>query len=191
MSKKTITIIVIVSVVAVIAIIAGAFIGTYNGIVTAREEVDAKSANIDVTLQRRADLVPNLVSAVKSLNEHEESIVKAVTDARAAMTNPNATTEEKLAANDQLMTAINVVVENYPEIKSTSAYTALMDEIAGSENRISVARKDYNDAVKAYNSKIVKFPSNLIANMFGFEKIEHYQANAGAETAPNVGELFG
>ncbi len=190
MNKKTTIIIVIVAVVALIAIIAGFLIGTYNGIAVAREKVDTAESQIDTALQRRADLVPNLVSAVKSLNEHEETVVKAVTDARAAITGAQ-TTEDKLAANEQLTTAINLIFENYPEIQSADAYRDLMTQLEGTENRIATARKDHNDAIRAYNSKIITFPGNLFANIFGFEKAEYFEASDGADTAPNVGELFG
>ncbi len=188
--KKTI---VIVAIIAAVVLLFAFIIGTYNGIAQAREAVYAADSNIDTTLQRRADLIPNLVSAVKSLNEHEKEIVTAVTDARAAMVGAQ-TTEDKLAANQQLSTAITnlmVVVENYPDIKSSAAYTTLMDELSGTENRITVARKDYNEAVDLYNKKIISFPGNLFAGIFGFERAEYYEASAGADTTPNVGELFG
>ncbi len=191
MNKKKI--IVIVSIIAAVVLLFAFIIGTYNGIAQAREAVYAADSNIDTTLQRRADLIPNLVSTVKSLNEHEKDIVTAVTDARAAMVGAQ-TTEDKLAANQQLSTAITnlmVVVENYPDIKSSAAYTTLMDELSGTENRITVARKDYNEAVDLYNKKIISFPGNLFAGIFGFERAEYYEASAGADTTPNVGELFG
>ncbi len=192
--KALIIIIVVVAVIAILAIsIVGAFIGTYNGLAQKREAVDTARADIDTVLQRRADLIPNLVATVNDLTEHEQSIVNSVTEARAAMVNAG-TTEEKLEANEQLTTAISnlmVVVENYPEISSNSLYISLMDELAGTENRIAVARKDYNEAVKTYNKKVVTFPGNIIAGMFGFEKATYYEASAGAETTPNVGDLFG
>lgn len=189
MKKKTIVTLVIV---AVALILVFSFIGIYNGMAQGREAVDTARSNIDTVLQRRADLIPNLVSTVKNLTEHEQSIVDAVTSARAAMVGAN-DTADKLAANEELTSAVNalmVVVENYPEIASSPAYVSLMDELSGTENRIAVARKDYNDAVKTYNNKLITFPNNIIAGMFGFEKEVYYEASAGAETTPNVGDLF-
>ncbi len=190
MKKKNIIILVVVAVVVVLAI---AIIGTYNGLAQGREAVDTTRSDIDTVLQRRAELIPNLVSTVKNLTAHEQNIVDSVTDARAAMVDAG-TTEEKLAANEELTRAVNnlmVVVENYPEIASTPAYTRLMDELSGTENRITVARKNYNEAVKTYNKKVISFPGNIIAGLFGFEKEVYYEASAGAETTPNVGDLFG
>ncbi len=190
MKKSTIIIIVIVAVVLILAI---AVIGMYNGLVQRREAVATARSTIDTTLQRRADLVPQLVASVKNLTEHEQSIVDAVTDARAAMVGAT-DTAGKLEANEKLNEAVNnlmVVVEAYPEIASSSAYTTLMDELSGTENRIAVARRDYNTAVEAYNKKVVSFPNNLLAGMFGFEKEPYFEASANATQVPNVGELFG
>ncbi len=190
MKKNTIILIVVIAVVAILAL---SCIGIYNGLAQGREAVDTARADIDVYLQRRADLIPNLVATVKELSEHEKAIVDSVTDARAAMVGAN-TTGEKLEANDQLTTAINnlmVVVENYPTIQSSEEYRNLMDNLEGTENRIAVARRDYNDAVKTYNKKVISFPGNILAGMFGFEKEVYYEASAGAETTPNVGDLFG
>ncbi len=194
MKKKNIIILVVVAVVVILAI---SIIGAYNGLAQGREAVDTAASNIDTVLQRRADLIPNLVSTVKNLTAHEQNVVDSVTEARAAISGAystltgDASTAEKLEANDKLVTAINVIVENYPEITSTPAYTTLMDELSGTENRIAVARRDYNDAVKSYNKKVISFPSNILANMFGFEKEAYYEASAGADTTPNVGDLFG
>ncbi len=191
MKKKTIIIIAIV--VGVLVILGISIIASYNGLARGREAVDTARSDIDTYLQRRADLIPNLVSTVKNLTAHEQNIVDSVTDARAAMVNAGST-EEKLAANEELTRAVNnlmVVVENYPEISSTPAYTTLMDELSGAENRIATSRKDYNEAVRKYNQKIVGFPGNIFAGIFGFEKAAYYEASAGAETTPSVGDLFG
>lgn len=190
MSKKTIIILAVI-VVAVVAL-GGMVIGTYNGLAQGREAVYTERSDIDTTLQRRADLIPQLVATVKNLSEHEQEVVDSVTKARAAMMGAN-TTEEKLEANAELSSALNrliAVAEAYPEITSTPAYTTLMDELAGTENRIAVARKDYNEAVKAYNDKIITFPGNLFAKMFGFEREVYYEADSGSNTAPNVSDLF-
>ncbi len=190
MKKSTI---IIIAVVAIVAILAFSVIGMYNGLVQGRESVSTARSTIDTTLQRRADLIPNLVSTVKSFTEHEQAIVDSVTEARAAMVGAS-DTEGRLEANEKLTEAVNnlmVVVENYPELKSDATYTSLMDELSGTENRITVARRDYNKEVETYNKKVISFPNNIIAGMFGFEKEPYFEASAGATQVPNVGELLG
>ncbi len=162
--------------IAVLALLGIAGVSISNSIVTLEEKVDSSFSDIDVQLQRRADLVPNLVSAVKGYMSHEEKIIKDITDARERMVNASSVAE-KDAANNQLSSALqslNVVVENYPDLKSSQNFINLQDELAGTENRISVARKDYNDAVKAYNTKIKTFPASIIAGMQNKEKKEYF-----------------
>ncbi len=183
----------VIAVVVVLVIAAGALIGNYNSLVTMREEVASAEANIDTYLQRRADLIPNLVATAKNFAKHETEVYQSVLEARQNLMGAG-TVAEKAEANEQLSTALqglNVVVEAYPELKSDKTYVALMDELEGSENRIATARKDYNDVVKVYNNKIIKFPTNIFAGIFGFEKAEYFEAQAGAENAPNVDNLFG
>ncbi len=185
--------IIIVAILAVVLVIGGALAGSYNGLVTAQENVISAQADIDTMLQRRADLIPNVVATVKSFAEHETEVYDKVLEARQNLLNAN-TIEEQSAANEELTTAlqgINVIVENYPELKSDATYIGLMDELEGSENRISVARKDYNDAVKVYNNKVIKFPGNIAAGIFGFEKAEYFEADAGASEVPDVGAALG
>lgn len=185
--------IVIIAIVAVIAIIGGACVSNYNSLVTLREEVDSAEANIDTYLQRRADLIPNVVASVKSFAEHETEVYSNIADARTKLLNAG-TVAEKAEANAELTTALqglNVIVENYPELKTDTTYVALMDELEGSENRIATARKDYNDTVKEYNNAVIKFPANIFAGIFGFEKAEYFEADEGAQDAPDVGELLG
>lgn len=189
-NKKTI---IIVAILAVIVIIGGALISGYNGLITSREAVESAESNIDTYLQRRADLIPNVVSTVKSFAQHETEIFDKVLEARKSLVNAK-TPEEKATADAQLDTAlqgINVIVEAYPELKSDATYVALMDELEGSENRIAVARKDYNDAVKDYNNKVIRFPGSIVANLFGFEKAEYFEASEEALTVPDVGEVLG
>lgn len=191
MKKKTLIIIAAV-LVAVIAI-GGTLIGGYNGLATSREAVDSAAADVDNALQRRTDLIPNVVSTVKSFAKHETEVFDKVLEARTALINAS-TPEEQATANEELSTAlqgINVIVENYPELKSDQTYIGLMDELEGSENRIAVARKDYNDAVKSYNSKVIKFPANIYAKIFGFEKAEYFEADADAYEVPDVGAALG
>ena len=184
-NKKTV---IIIAIVAVIVIIGGTLMSSYNGLVTGRETVESAESNIDTYLQRRADLIPNVVSTVKSFASHETEVFDKVLEARTALVNAN-TVEDKAEADAQLDTAlqgINVIVENYPELKSDATYIALMDELEGSENRIAVARKDYNDAVKDYNNKVIRFPGSIAASIFGFEKAEYFEADESAQEVPNV-----
>lgn len=185
MKKSMIVILVIVAIIIVI----GAVIGTsYNGLVGKSEEVDNKFATVDTMLQRRADLIPNLVNTVKGYANQEKEIIDSVTEARAKLAGAG-TVQEKADADGELTSALNrlmIVVENYPDLKSSQNFINLSDELAGTENRIATARKDYNDAVKGYNVKIKKFPTNVIAGMFGFDEKEYFQASEGSKEVPNV-----
>ena len=167
-------------------------VGTYNGLVGSRESVTHAAANIDTMLQRRSDLIPNLVSSVKGYAEHETEVFDAVLEARNELTNAT-NMQEKADADAELTAALsrlNVVVEAYPELKSDTVYVGLMDELAGSENRISTARKDYNDAVRDYNRKCVSFPANLLTAAFRFEKADYFEAEAKASETPDVDSLL-
>lgn len=185
MKKSTIAIIVVI--VILIAIIAG-FVSSYNRVVSLSEEVDNKFATIDTMLQRRADLIPNLVNTVKGYTNQEQAVIDSVTDARAKLAGANSV-EEKANADQELTSALNnllVVVENYPDLKSSQNFINLSDELAGTENRIATARKDYNDAVKEYNTKIKRFPTNIVSGMFGYGEKEYFQASEGSEEVPTV-----
>ena len=185
MKKSTIVIIVVV--VILVAIIAG-LVSNYNGVVSLSEEVDNKFATIDTMLQRRADLIPNLVNTVKGYTNQEQAVIDSVTDARAKLAGANSV-GEKANADQELSTALSnllVVVENYPELKSSQNFINLSDELAGTENRIATARKDYNDAVKEYNTKIKRFPTNIVSGMFGYGEKEYFQASEGSEEVPTV-----
>ena len=176
-------------VVAVIVIVVALIAGTYNSLVTAQVTVEEKQAAIQVDLQRRADLIPNFVETVKGYTEYEQATFLAVTEARAAVQKAT-NASEQAAANEQLDSAIdiwvNAVTEAYPELKASEQFRALQDELAGTENRIAVSRKDYNEAVKKYNASIRTFPKNLFANMFGFEAMPFFEAAPGTEQAPSV-----
>lgn len=185
MKKSTIVIIVVV--VILIAIIAG-LVSSYNGVVSLSEEVDNKFATIDTMLQRRADLIPNLVNTVKGYTNQEQAVIDSVTDARAKLAGANSV-GEKANADQELTSALNnllVVVENYPDLKSSQNFINLSDELADTENRIATARKDYNDAVKKYNTKIKRFPTNIVSGMFGYGEKEYFQASEGSEEVPTV-----
>ena len=183
------TLIIILAVVAAIGILIGSVAGSYNSLVDAQTAVATKQADIQTQLQRRADLIPNFVETVKGYTKYEQDTLTAVTEARAKV--GKATDAQSLSeANDELDRAIsvwvNAVTEAYPDLKANSNYIALQDELAGTENRIAVARKDYNEAVQSYNSMIRKFPKNIIASMFNFEKAEFFQASDEAQSVPKV-----
>ena len=172
----------------VFTILAIVLITNYNSIISVSEEVDNKFSTIDTQLQRRADLIPNLVNTVKGYTNQEQSVIDSVTEARAKLSGAT-TVADKANADQELTNALNnllVVVENYPDLKSSENFINLQDELAGTENRIATARKDYNDAVKEYNSKIKRFPTNIISGMFGFEEKEYFQATEGSEEVPTV-----
>ena len=184
---------VVAAVVVLAIIITASIIGTKNKLAVMQENIVNAEANIDTYLQRRADLIPNIVASVKSFAEHETEVYDKVLEARQNLINAD-TVEEKADADSQLTSALQglyVVVEAYPELKSDATYVALMDELEGSENRIATARKDYNDIVKVYNNKVIKFPANIFAGIFGFEKAEYFEADEGAQDAPDVNALLG
>ena len=181
--------IVLVVVLAVVCFIIGIFGGSYNKMLTGREEVENKFSTVETMLQRRFDLIPNLVESVKGYTEYEQSTYTAVTEARAKVTSA-ATATEQAEASAELDKAIsvwvNAVTEAYPDLKANEHYTALQDELAGTENRIAVARKDYNEAAKVYNVAVKRFPKNIIANIFGFSAVDYFEAQAGTESVPQV-----
>lgn len=180
---------IILIVVAVLAVaLVGYTVKSYNGLVTLKQEVTQKESDIQTTLQRRADLIPNLVNTVKGYASHEESIMKEVSDARAALVGAN-NTGDQLAANEQMTSALNrllAIAENYPDLKANTNFIQLQDELSGTENRITQARRAYNDAVKTYNTKIQRFPTSLIAGIFNFVAFDYFQANEGAQEVPSV-----
>lgn len=175
-------------VIGVIVIIIMMFASTYNGLVSKEEEVDGKLADISVQLERRADLIPNLVSTVKGYASHEKEVIASITEARENLLDAD-DAEEMAEANSELTTALNnllVVVENYPDLKANTNFIQLQDELAGTENRIAVARKDYNEAVKSYNKTIKSFPKNILAGMFDFEEKEYFEAKDSSSDVPEV-----
>lgn len=185
MKKKGIIIAIIVGLVVLFGI---ALISANNNLVTMEAEVDAALANIDTNLQRRADLIPNLVNTVKGYAAHEQEAIDKVTEARQNLTKASSI-EEKAEADSALTGALNnllVIVENYPDLKASANFTQLTDELAGTENRIATARRDYNNAVKEYNTAIRKFPNSLVASLFGFAQKEYFQASSDAQNVPNV-----
>ena len=179
---------VIIAIVAVIAILGGSLVSSYNGLVEKQANVENADAQIQVQLQRRADLIPNLVNTVKGYAQHEEDVYTALADARAKL-NSASTPEEYTEANASFESALSrllVVVENYPELKADKNFVALQDQLEGTENRISVARKDYNDIATDYNTSIKKFPTVILAGMFGFEKFDLFEATDESQNAPTI-----
>jgi LemA protein len=185
--KKILLIAVIVIVVLAVSVFSF-FKGSYNRFVTLDEGVKSAWAQVENQLQRRYDLIPNLVETVKGYAKQEKDVLVEVTNARARVGGA-ATVPDKINANNELTGALSrllVVVEKYPDLKSNQNFLRLQDELAGTENRISVERKRYNDAVQGYNVAIRSFPANLLAGMFGFGKATFFEAPAAAKAAPQV-----
>ena len=178
----------ILIVVAVLAVIVMSIMGSYNGLVSANENVTGKWSQVENQLQRRSDLIPNLVNTVKGYAKHENDIFTNVANARAKLAGAS-TVADKAAANGELSNALSrllAISENYPDLKANTNFAQLQDELAGTENRLAVARKDYNDAAQAFNTKIKSFPANLYAGMFGFSAKDYFKADEGAKAAPKV-----
>jgi LemA protein len=169
--------------------IGGMYVGRKNQMVTLNEQVKSNWAQVDVVLQRRADLIPNLVETVKGFAAHEEQVFGDIAKARSALIGAKTPTD-KIAANGQLDSALSrllVVVENYPQLKSNENFLRLQDELAGTENRIAVERKRYNDSIQAYNTYISLFPNSIFAGWAGFHRNDAYfQASEASREAPKV-----
>jgi LemA protein len=176
------------AIVVVAIIIAVSLMGIYNGLVTKSQAIDAQWAQVETQYQRRFDLIPNLVSTVKGMMKQEQTVFQAIADARTKY-GAAQTVNDKAAAAGEVETSLGrliAVMENYPELKSSQNVTGLMDELAGTENRISVERKRFNDLTRDYNTQIKTFPTNMLAGMFGFTEKQYFQSVTGSETAPKV-----
>src|SRR3954463_5520864 len=189
MGKGIIAVIVIVVLLLGALIVFGQYVGVRNALVSKNEAVKAAWSQVDIVLQRRADLIPNLVETVKGYAQQEQTVFGDIAKARSALLSAG-TPSDKIAANQQLDGAIGrllVIIENYPQLKSNENFLRLQDELAGTENRIAVERKRYNDAIQDYNTYIGQFPASLFAGMAGFKRNDAYfQASEGAKTAPKV-----
>ncbi len=191
--KKT-TWIIVGAVVAVVVIFCWS---AYNGLVAAQQEVESKWSNVETQYQRRSDLIPNLVNTVKGYAKHEQQTLDGVVAARTAATAVNVDASNMTAEQfrqyasaqngvTQALGRLIAISENYPDLKANQNFLELQAQLEGTENRIAVARKEYNDAVKAFNVKVIKFPDNLIAGMFGFAQKEFFAAAEGASAVPAV-----
>ena len=176
-------------------------VGIYNGLVSKQETVETAVGNVQTAYQKRADLIPNLVATVKSYAEYEAETLEAVVAARAKATSTTLDasnlTEENLkafqAAQDEMSGALSrllVTIEQYPDLKANQNFLDLQSQLESCENAISNARKQFNETARVYNTYVRRFPNNILASMFGFEKTPYFEASEAAQNAPNVKELF-
>ncbi|GMG61233.1 LemA family protein [Tetragenococcus halophilus] len=174
---------------AVIFVIAAPSIFTYNRLASAENDVDASWSQVENVMQRRADLVPNLVESVQGSMQQEQEIFGNIAEARQAYNEAN-TPEETVEANDelsgQLSTMVNVIREDYPELSSNDNVRTLMSQLEGTENRISTERRRYIQSVQQYNQLLVRFPNNLVASIFNFDRKDNFEAEEGAQEVPEV-----
>lgn len=181
--KKTL---IIVGIIVLIFVLYG--VVTYNSLVTMNVSADTQWKQVETDYQRRFDLIPNLVESTKGVMKQEQAVFTAIADARTHYAGAT-TVEGKAKAASEVESALGrllVITENYPQLKSSDTVQTLMSNLEGTENRISVQRMRYNDAVKSYNLKVMRFPSSVIASIFGFSERSYFEANKGAENAPKV-----
>ena len=173
----------------VVLIFGGKIVGTRNELVQLKNSIDGTWAEVDVQLQRRADLIPNIVSTVKGFAKQEQEVLNNIANARAGLLNARSP-QEKIQAHSQLDSALGrllVVVENYPQLKSNENFLRLQDELAGTENRLAIARRRYNETVQRYNTTIDLFPNNIAAAIFGFQRNDAYfKTDPAARTSPKI-----
>ncbi|BAU26024.1 LemA protein [Aneurinibacillus soli] len=175
-------------IVGIILVLGMIFAGKYNSFVNAEESVNQSAAQIDNQLQRRADLIPNLVNTVKGYSIHEKEVLTQIANARAKLAGAQTKTDQA-NADAELSGALSrllVISENYPELKADKQFTQLMDELAGTENRIATARMDYNKQVETFNKEIKRFPGSIIASMGGFKAKDYFKAEERAKQVPQV-----
>lgn len=194
MKKSTITIIAIIGILAILVVWG---ISAYNGMVSMDENVSTKWAQVETQYQRRSDLIPNLVNTVKGYATHEQSTLEGVVEARSKATqvtvDPNNLTPEAIAryqkAQGEIGSALGrllAITENYPDLKANQNFLELQAQLEGTENRITVARREFNEAAQEYNTTIRRFPRSIFAAMFGFDKRPYFEAQEGADVAPRV-----
>ncbi|MFP3928784.1 MAG: LemA family protein [Desulfobacteraceae bacterium] len=189
MTRTQKTLIILGVILLLVVVLPFSFIkGTYNDLVTMEEQVNGAWAQVENQLQRRYDLIPNYVETVKGYAAHEREVLTEVTEARAKAAGARGV-EEQIEANNQLTSALSrlmVVVERYPDLKASQNFIRLQDELAGTENRIAVERRRYNETVREFNTRIRTFPTNLMAALFGFEKKKFFEVSEEAQQAPEV-----
>ncbi|MDY6878909.1 MAG: LemA family protein [Desulfatiglans sp.] len=189
MSKSLKTILIVLGILFVIIMIPLMYLkGTYNSLVRMDEGVKGAWAQVENQLQRRYDLIPNYVETVKGYAAHEKEVFVKVTEARSGVAKAG-TINEKIEANNNLSSALSrllVVVERYPELKANANFMRLQDELAGTENRIAVERRRFNETVKVFNTKIRSFPTNILAGVFGFERAAFFEVPKERQEAPKV-----
>ncbi|MCR1897743.1 LemA family protein [Irregularibacter muris] len=184
--KKSLIVVLIILVIVLIPVMMA--VGSYNSLAQLDETVTSQWAQVENQLKRRADLIPNLVNTVKGFAAQEQDVLIGVTEARSRLETA-ATPEQAAQANAELtgaLSRLNVVVERYPELKSNENFIRLQDELAGTENRITVARRDYNESARVFNSKIRRFPTNIFAGMLGFERREYFEIAEQDKEVPEV-----
>ncbi len=189
MGKGLRTVFIVVGILFLLVLIPFMFLrGTYNSLVAMDESVKGAWAQVENQLQRRYDLIPNLVETVKGYAAHEKEVFVKVTEARSKVAGAG-NINDKIQANNELSSALSrllVVIERYPELKANANFIRLQDELSGTENRISVERRRFNETVKAYNTRIRSFPTNIVAGMFGFEKATFFEVPQERQEAPKV-----
>jgi LemA protein len=173
---------------AIILFIALSLIAFYNSLINQTQAIENQWAQVETQYQRRFDLIPNLVSSVEGIMTQEQTVFGQIAEARTKYSGATSVDEKAVAATEleSALGRLLVVVENYPELKSAENVSQLMDELAGTENRVAVERRRFNDLVRVYNTTIKKFPANLIAGLFGFHEHAYFEAAEGAEQAPAV-----
>ena len=174
--------------IVIVLIVGGVFWGTYNSLVTKSQAIDAQWAQVETQYQRRFDLIPNLVNSVKGIMAQEKEIFEKISEARTRYGNAQ-TINEKAIAGGEIEVALGrllAVMENYPQLRSVEAVTQLMNELAGTENRISVERKRYNELVRDYNTAIKKFPTGFLASVYNFDSRDYFQSVSGSNEMPGV-----
>ncbi len=179
---------IILGVVIVVVLFVLWVVGSYNSLVSLNERVNSQWQQVETQYQRRVDLIPNLVNTVKGYAKHEDELLTKLTTLRSQWQNAKSVSEKIDSANqlESGLSKLLVVVENYPDLKANQNFLALQDELAGTENRIAVERMRYNEAVRDFNVRIKRFPTRIIAGMFGFIERDYFQAEQGAEQAPDV-----
>jgi LemA protein len=190
-TKKTLWI-TLGSIGAVVVLLVISLIGSYNSMASSKNDVENAWSQVEVSYQRRADLIPNLVKVAQQASVREQDILTAALNARSKALSANVAPGDASALArsqapvDSALSRLLALNESYPDLKSNQNWTALQSQLEGTENRVAVSRSDYNDAVRGYDNRIVRFPGNILAGMFGFQKASYFAAQQGAQDAPSV-----